>query len=666
MEAAEQRRAMVDLQIAARGVADPAVLAAMREVPRELFVPDEVADFAYDDSPLPIAERQTISQPFVVALMLEALKLEGGETVLEIGAGSGYAAAVLSRIAGRVYGVERHEALARQARVNLRRAGIDTVTIVHGDGTRGHPEAAPFDAIVVAAGGPQVPASLRDQLAMGGRLVIPVGPAQRVQRLMRITRTGRDDFEEEDLGGVSFVPLIGAEGWEDRRPEAAPKVRAKAKAPEADIPDVRLPAAVAEAAEPFGAIDEADLDGLLERIGDARVVLLGEATHGTSEFYRMRDRITRALIERKGFAVVAVEADWPDAARVDAWVRHRPVAAQDWSPFERFPRWMWRNAETLDLVDWLRQANRDRAPEDRVSFHGLDMYSLHISIGAVLDYLDAVDPEAAAVARERYGCLTAWQHAPEVYGRAGRTRGFDGCREAVVAALRDLHARRTERAERDGELLFDARRNASLIASAEEYYRIMYEGGASSWNLRDSHMFETLEAVLDHRGPGARAVVWAHNSHVGDAAATEMAARGEHNIGRLARQRFGDGAYLVGFGTHGGTVAAASHWDGPASDRVIRPSQDDSYERLCHDAGIDRFFLPLRHARPALRRALSRTRLERMIGVIYRPESELASHYMGAVLPSQFDEWVWFDTTSPVTPLDRADRRPSATHPLAA
>lgn len=663
MDAAEQRRAMVDLQIAARGVADPAVLAAMAEVPRELFVPDEMADFAHDDSPLPIAERQTISQPFIVALMVEALKLEGGETVLEIGAGSGYAAAVLSRIAGRVYGVERHEALARQARDNLRRAGIETVTIIHGDGTRGHPEAAPFDAIVVAAGGPQVPASLRDQLAVGGRLVIPVGPAQRVQRLMRITRTGRDDFQEEDLGGVSFVPLIGAEGWEDRRPSAAPESRARTEAPGADIPDSRLPAAVAEAAEPFGSIETADLDGLLERIGDARVVLLGEATHGTSEFYRMRDRITRALIERKGFAAVAVEADWPDAARIDAWIRHRPMAAQEWSPFERFPRWMWRNAETLDLVDWLHRTNADRAPAERVSFHGLDMYSLHISIGAVLDYLDAVDPEAAAVARERYGCLTAWQHAPEVHGRAARTRGFDGCREAVVATLRDLHARR---AERDGDLLFDARRNASLIASAEEYYRVLYDGGASSWNLRDSHMFETLEAVLDHRGPDARAVVWAHNSHVGDAAATEMAARGEHNIGRLARQRFGDDAYLVGFGTHGGTVAAASHWDGPASERVIRPSQDDSYERLCHDAGIDRFFLPLRHARPALRRALSRTRLERMIGVIYRPESELASHYMGAVLPAQFDEWVWFDATTPVTPLDRADRRPPPAHPLSA
>jgi protein-L-isoaspartate(D-aspartate) O-methyltransferase len=272
----------------------------------------------------------------------------------------------------------------------------------------------------------------------------------------------------------------------------------------------------------------------------------------------------------------------------------------------------------------------------------------------VVSYLSEVDPDTATLARERYGCLTPWQGDPALYGRAAVTGRFSGCEKPVIAMLSDLLAKRVELAQRagDGDRFFDAARNAAVIAGAEQYYRVMYYGSRESWNLRDTHMFETLRAVLDHRGPDARAIVWAHNSHVGDAAATEMGARGEINIGHLCRQHFGDDAYIVGFGTHTGTVAAAHSWDEPMQVMKVRPSHASSYERLFHDSGVPALLLHLRHpSREAIREELSKPRLERAIGVVYRPETELASHYFHAVLPIQLDEYCWFDETRAVTPL---------------
>ncbi|MBW3660593.1 MAG: protein-L-isoaspartate(D-aspartate) O-methyltransferase [Gemmatimonadetes bacterium] len=646
-----ERRRMVETQIAARGVRDRAVLDAMREVPREAFVPKEMAEFAYRDSPLPIAESQTISQPYIVALMAEALELGSEDRVLEVGTGSGYAAAVLSRVAAEVYTVERHAALADWARKRLEAVGYHDVRVLNGDGTKGWPEHAPYDAIVAAAGGPDVPESLREQLAVGGRLVMPIGPTPRLQELVRISRVGEDEWRREELGGVRFVPLIGEEGWEDRSPgSTAP--RARRATPEAPA---TLPERIAAAAEAFDSIEGASLDGLLERIGDARVVLLGEATHGTSEFYRMRARITRELVERAGFTIVAAEADWPDASRIDHYVRHVDAPPSEWTAFSRFPTWMWRNEEFRELVDWMHERNADVAEGERVGFYGLDLYSLHTSIDRVLRYLDEVDPEAARVARERYGCLSPWESDPAVYGRAVLTGRHQDCEGEVVAMLQDLLDRRLEYMRRDGTRFHDAVQNARLVANAERYYRSMYYGGEGSWNLRDTHMFETLKLLLEHRAPGARAVIWAHNSHLGDAAATEMGGRGQTNLGRLSREEWGEAAYLVGFGTHSGTVAAASEWDGPMEIKTVRPSNERSYERLCHDAGAAAFLLPLRHAGSRLRDELSEPRLERMIGVIYRPETELMSHYVQVELPRQFDEWIWFDVSEAVAPLDTVE-----------
>ena len=647
------REKMVENAIVARGVRSKLILNAMRNVPRESFLPAQLREFAYDDNPLPIDEGQTISQPYIVAYMTEALALRGGEKVLEIGAGSGYAAAVLSEIASDVYTVERHGPLAEKAATTLADLGYNNVHVLHGDGTRGWSAHAPYDAIIVAAGGPTIPESLKEQLKIGGRLVIPVGADQHVQELVRVTRVSRNEYRREDLADVRFVPLLGDEGWAPEDGEATIRRRPLLSTGSKNEQTVQQ---VSAAAKAFSSIETADLDPLLDRIGNARIVLLGEATHGTSEFYDMRARISRELITKKGFRFIAIEGDWPDAARVDHYVRHLEYPASEWTAFARFPTWMWRNNQVRNFVDWLRKHNTAIKTDKRVAFHGLDLYSLYVSIHSVLSYLDQVDSDAARVARQRYGCLTPWQGDPATYGHAALTGSYKSCEQHVVLALKDLLEKRVSYAKQDGERFFDAVQNARLVANAERYYRIMYYGSRASWNLRDEHMFTTLTNLLAFYGNSSKAIVWAHNSHVGDSSATEMAALGEHNIGHLCREKFGDSAYLVGFGTNSGTVAAASDWDGPMEIKQVKPALPKSYEHLCHATGHARFTLGLRNRGDLTSaQSLGKPQLERAIGVIYRPETERASHYFQAVLPRQFDEYIWFDETRAVTPFNTAE-----------
>ncbi len=649
------RNRMVAVQIAGRGVRDRSVLDAMRRVPREAFVQPGFEEFAYEDGPLPIGEGQILSQPYIVALIIEAAELRPGDHVLEVGAGSGYAAAVMGQIADRVFTIERHPSLGEAARRRFERLAYDNIDLQVGDGTKGWPEATPFDAILVAAGGPDVPPALKEQLAIGGRLVIPVGEELHDQSLLKLTRTSKTAFESENLGAVRFVPLIGEQGWaEDGQRSATNHLPGQSRGQ-------TLPEMIAEAAEPLPDFDDPAFGRLFDRFADRRVVLLGEASHGTSEFYRARAAITRRLIEEHGFTIVAVEADWPDAAAVERYVRHRPARTWAEPPFQRFPTWMWRNTEVAALIQWMREHNEGVPELERwAGFYGLDIYNMSGSIAAVLEYLDKVDPEAAAVARERYGCLTPWQKEPSTYGHAVLTAGYCKCEQAVIDQCRELLQRRLEYGAQDGEGFLDAAQNARLVAAAERYYRIMYYGGPESWNLRDTHMFETLEHVLEARGPRSKAMVWAHNSHIGDARYTEMGVvREELNIGQLCRERFGNEAALIGFGTHTGIVAAASDWGGNMEVKRVRPSHRDSYERLCHDAGVPRFLLDLGQERhDALRQRLLAPRLERFIGVIYRPETELLSHYSDASLPQQFDAFVWFDETSAVTPLGPQHAKP--------
>ena len=405
--------------------------------------------------------------------------------------------------------------------------------------------------------------------------------------------------------------------------------------------------------------------GFFDRFGDARVVLLGETTHGTAEFYRARAAITERLIVDHGFNIVAVEADWPDAARIDRYVRHLAAAKEARPAFQRFPRWMWRNEEVLTFVDWLRLHNEKLTPERRTAFRGLDVYSLGASIEAVLRYLDQVDPAAAAAARQRYGCLTPWQDEPAAYGWAVSHGKKDPCEDKVAEELNELLAHRLDYLRNDGEAFFDAVQNARIVRSAERYYRLMYRRSAESWNLRDRHMFDTLQALLRaggaHSSNGAKAVVWAHNSHIGNAAATAMGWQGEFNIGELCRTAFGDEAVLIGFGTDRGTVAAADDWDGEMRVKTVLPARRDSWEYAFRKTGHGHSLTDWRRpansvGRRALIEALREPRQERAIGVVYRPQSEFLSHYFEAVLAEQFDAYVWFEETHAVTPL--ATERP--------
>ena len=405
-----------------------------------------------------------------------------------------------------------------------------------------------------------------------------------------------------------------------------------------------------------------DHDALLELVGDARLVLLGEASHGTHEFYRERARITRRLIEERGFTVVAVEADWPDAYRVNRWVRGTDddgSALEALDGFNRFPRWMWRNRDVLEFITTLREHNDAVSrPGAKVGFYGLDLYSLFSSIEAVLRYLDEVDPEAAARARFRYSCFEHFGEDTQAYGYAAGFGVTPSCEDQAVQQLRELQRRAAELSRRDGRIpedeFFYAEQNARLVANAEEYYRTMFRGRVSSWNLRDRHMAETLEALLAHfdrRGERTKAVVWEHNSHIGDARATAMGQEGEWNIGQLVRERHGQEAVLVGFSTYTGTVTAASDWDSPAERKRVRPGLPGSYEALFHTLAVPDFLMPIR-GRPGAPEALAPSRLERAIGVVYRPRSERQSHYFTARMAEQFDAVLHFDETTAVEPLD--------------
>jgi erythromycin esterase-like protein/predicted phosphoribosyltransferase len=409
--------------------------------------------------------------------------------------------------------------------------------------------------------------------------------------------------------------------------------------------------------------DPAQYDQLIHAIGDARIVLLGEATHGTHEFYRERAFITRRLITEKHFDAVAVEADWPDAYRVNRYVRGAGSdqdAAESLADFGRFPTWMWRNADVLDFIGWLRTHDDSRPAEDGAGFYGLDLYSLRASMEAVLRYLDKVDPDAARRARRRYGCFDQFGEHMDDYSHTAGLGLSATCEREVVTQLIELQRARADYASRDGRVAADdyffAEQNARLVRSAEEYYRTMFRGRVESWNIRDRHMASALKELmkyLSRPGRPARIVIWAHNSHLGDARATDMGEAGEVNVGQLVRGTYGNESFLVGFTTDHGTVTAATDWDEPAQRRQVRPALAGSFERLFHETGVPRLMLPLRFDAD-LAAVLSQPRLERAIGVIYRPDTERQSHYFHARLARQFDFVLHFDETRAVEPLERA------------
>lgn len=429
---------------------------------------------------------------------------------------------------------------------------------------------------------------------------------------------------------------------------------------------------IAAAARPLPHLSSKSFGTYFDSFADNDVVLLGDGTHGTSEFYQARAQITKHFIKHHGFNVVAVEADWPDAEAVDRYIRRRPEIPttegeeQD-EPFKRFPTWIWRNKETQFLTEWLRNHNQDLPEEEKVGFFGLDLFNMAASIRAATDYLESVDPDMARVARKRYACLQPWVEDPTQYGllTSQPDAGIQKCEGQVIKMLQDLLERRLEctATHIEGDDSYSAEQNARVVAHVEAYYRAMFYNTSSAWSLRDTHMSNTLKRLMDRRPEGSKAVVWAHNSHVGDARYTAMGrTHGEVNLGQLARERFGkDKVALLGCGTHSGTVAAAPDWDENMEIMEIRPSRQDSWEYLAHETGIRSFVLDLREGRahPEIRGAMSkeRDRLERYIGIVYRPESERMSHYSAATLADQFDAYIWFDETEAVQALETIQPR---------
>ncbi|MEH6671265.1 erythromycin esterase family protein [Halopseudomonas sp.] len=442
----------------------------------------------------------------------------------------------------------------------------------------------------------------------------------------------------------------------------------------------RITEAIEEQAVPLAGSD-ADFDAIIDAARGKSVVLIGEASHGTREFYAARAAITQRLISELGFAAVAVEADWPDAYAINRHVWNASperTARETLQVFRRFPTWMWANTEVLDFMDWLAVFNRDAQASgtaDRpVGFYGLDLYSMGRSAEAVIEYLDRHDPGAAELARERYACLDRFADEPHLYGQAVDYGLSQSCEKAITAQLMDMHGKAYRAVDENGllgdEEAFGAAQNAKLVRDAEEYYRTMFSGRPSSWNLRDRHMFETLEALRDHLGQQlgkpAGVVVWAHNSHIGNAAATDMSQRGEFNIGQLAKEKHGGEALLIGFSTAVGEVTAASDWDAPAERKRVRPPLEGSYEELFFAVSHERFLLDLRGRNP-MTELLMQPRIQRAIGVIYRPETERQSHYFFSSLPRQYDFIIHYDETSALQALDVTVKDPGGeaddTHP---
>ena len=407
---------------------------------------------------------------------------------------------------------------------------------------------------------------------------------------------------------------------------------------------------------------EGDHRPLLDRVGEASFVLLGEGSHGTHDFYHERAEITKRLIIEKGFNAVAVEADWPDAYRVNRYVHGESDdrdADSALAGFERFPTWMWRNSVVLDFVEWLRNANSSRTESSKSGFYGLDLYSLFSSMAVVVSYLDQVDPDAAQRARWRYSCFEHFGEDSQAYGYAASFDLSRSCEDEAVHQLVEMQRRAMDYLRKTGgNDFFDAEQNARLVKNAEEYYRSMFRGRKSSWNLRDTHMVETVDAITAHlrrHGRDPKVVIWAHNSHLGDARATEMGARGELNVGQLMRQKYGTDAVLVGFTTYTGTVTAATNWDDAGEVKQVRPALPDSYELGFHETHVPRFFLDLAGS-SSRSELLMKPRLERAIGVIYRPETERISHYFRADLPRQFDAVFHFDHTRALEPLEKPEQ----------
>ena len=615
-----------------KGIKNPLLLEAFHNIPEEFFLTKKIYPFTHKETE--IEELMNVIEPRVIVFgqMLEKMDIKKGNRVLAIGIDSVYMLSVLSKIYKEVYTVETNVEYSKWASEILKSKDVFNVFFNSHNETKGWEDHAPYDAIIIASEFQEVPEIIKKQLQIGGKLIAPVGPDWSHIILEIVERVSEFEYRTQRLRENYFIP----------KPHVLPQIGTK------HFPDDEIVTAIKEKAIPFSSINEYPLDNLLNRIGDAKVVLLGEASHGTSEFYLSRQAITKALIEKKGFNIVCAEADWSDVEQINAYVRDLN-AKRNWMPFNRFPQWMWKNKEVLEFIEWLKKYNTIH--NNKCGFYGLDLYGLANSIDLVIAYLNNVDSDLAKLAKERYACIIPYLYNPAVYGKMVVGKQLESCEKDILNMLIDL-LKNKHKLNHSPEYFY-AYQNANVIVNAERYYKAMYYGSAESWNQRDFHMFYTLKSLLSYFGEDTKAVVWAHNSHIGNALATEMYSKGEINIGHLCKEHFKNKCYNIGYGTHSGTVAAAHNWGENMEIMKVNPSIPESYENLCHKSQIPSFTLPLKEKDSGnkIRNLLSTPKLERAIGVLYRPKTERMSHYFHAVLPSQFDEYIWFNKSKAVTPI---------------
>lgn len=644
------KKQKINRQIEARGIDESRIIQAIESVDRTAFLPAALHELAYEDLHLPIDSHIYLPRLYVTARWLQLLDVREGEKVLLLGVDSGYLLSILARLAAEVYAIDDQDEYIEFIERILQQEHIDNVHFKIGSITGGWTDHAPYDKIFLARELREIPEALQSQLKEGGKAVMPVGPDWSQLYLEVMEKDEKGKISRKYISDSYFIP----------KPSVLPSIPEKQASAEETVD------AIKRIYIPFEEIKKYDINGLLERIGDARVVLFGEASHGSSEFYSMRQEISKALIEQKGFRIIGAEADWPDMEIVNRYV-HGRLTGNYQMPFKRFPQWMWRNAEFLEFTEWLKIFNERN--EDKASIYGLDLYGLQNSVHHILQFLEEKDPDLAEEARKHYACITPYQEDPSVYGQLVLSGRLESCEQEVMQMLIKLLKER-ERFNHDNEAFYYVYQNALGIVDAERYYKIMYYGGADSWNLRDLHMFHTLRSLMAFHGPDTKAIIWAHNSHIGNALATQMYARGEINIGHLCKESFGDKSYHIGFATDHGTVAAADNWGDVMKIKRVNPALADSYETLMHRSGSHCFSLPLRqnNAHADAIELLASPRLERAIGVIYRPDTERQSHYFLASLPAQFDELIWFDETQAVKALLQKEEKIDlpALHPFAS
>jgi len=619
-------------QLRDKGISNTLLLKAFQNIPEAFFLSETLHPYFYEDVRIEKTLENTEPRVIVVARMLEQLQIKEAEKILITGVDSIYILVVLSKIYKDVYTVETNETYANWTLEVLKTIDVTNVHIKTGDPEIGWIEKGPFDAILIATELKEISNKIKEQLKIGAKLIAPVGPDWAHVMLEIINRISVSEFVTNALRDSYFIP----------NPKMLPKIGTETY-PETEIIDE-----IGMSSLPFKSIKTFPMDGLLERIGNAKVVLLGEASHGTSEFYLTRQEITKALIEKKGFNFVCAEADWSDAEQINNYVRNQ-YKSQEWMPFARFPQWMWKNKEVLNFVEWQKDYNTKH--NNTIGFYGLDLYGLENSIDLVIKYLEEIDPELAELAKARYACIIPYMSNPVVYGKLVTKNSLESCEKEVLKMLFDLL--KIKNKLNHSQEYFYAYHNATVVVDAERYYKAMYYGSAESWNLRDFHMFYTLKSLLSYFGKDSKGIVWAHNSHIGNALATEMYSRGEINIGHLCKEQYGSKSYHIGFGTHTGTVAAARNWGEPMEVINVNDSLENSYEYLCHKTNVSNFTLPLRpeYSDNNLSEFLSKPRLQRAIGVVYKPATELRSHYYKTVLPSQFDEYIWFNKSQAITPI---------------